>query len=309
MNSFYYIRYSLVLEAMIYLDRFIDYLNYERNYSSKTVKAYRNDIEQFFQDMCFNSEECSLKELNVYNVRSWMVSLMDQGYSTASVKRKLSSLRVFSRYLLKIGEIKSDKLKLVEGPKSGKNLPEFIQAKDMDKLLEGEFFEKNFEGFRDKLMIDMFYSTGIRLAELVGLNDSDVDLASRQIKVLGKGNKERVIPFGSSLADSICEYLKERNTSIENRSGAFFIRSNGLRVYRNLVYKSVQSSLSTISTLVKCSPHVLRHSFATNMLNNGADLQVIKEILGHTSLSATEVYTHTTFKELKKVYNQAHPRA
>lgn len=294
---------------MIYLENFIDYLHYEKNYSPKTIVAYRKDIEQFFGEMCFSSKECSLNDLDVYNVRSWMVSLMDQGYTATSVKRKLSSLRVFSKFLLRTGKIETDRLSLVEGPKVGQKLPLFIRANEMDKLLDGDYFEKNFIGFRDKLIIEMFYSTGIRLAELIGLDDKDVDLNSMQIKVLGKGNKERVIPFGQSLKASIQKYREERNRVVKMKDHSFFVRENGTRVYRNLVYHVVKDSLSTISTLAKCSPHVLRHSFATNMLNNGADLQVIKEILGHTSLSATEVYTHTTFKELKKVYNQAHPRA
>lgn len=296
---------------MTYLNNFVDYLQYERNYSVKTIQAYRKDIEQFYQDICISSEkECSLNDLNVYAVRSWMVSLMDRGYATTSVNRKLSSLRVYSRFLLRTDRIDVDKLSLVDGPKNKQNLPNFIRAKDLDELLDGDFFGDDFGGSRDRLIIDVFYSTGIRLSELIGLDDKDVDLNKMQIKVLGKGNKERLVPFGEKLLAGILRYLEIRSESIEIREDdAFFVRESGERVYRSLVYNIVKHNLSAISTLTKCSPHVLRHSFATNMLNNGADLQVIKEVLGHTSLSATEVYTHTTFKELKKVYNQAHPRA
>lgn len=296
---------------MTYLNNFVDYLQYERNYSVKTIQAYRQDIEQFYQDICISSEkECSLNDLNVYTVRSWMVSLMDRGYATTSVNRKLSSLRVYSRFLLKTNRIDVDKLSLVDGPKNKQNLPSFIRANLLDELLDGDFFGEDFEGRRDRLIIDVFYSTGIRLSELIGLDDIDVDKNKMQIKVLGKGNKERLIPFGEKLLVGIERYLEVRNKSVERRENdAFFVRESGERVYQSLVYNIVKHNLSAISTLTKCSPHVLRHSFATNMLNNGADLQVIKEVLGHTSLSATEVYTHTTFKELKKVYNQAHPRA
>ena len=296
---------------MTYLNNFVDYLQYERNYSVKTIQAYRKDIEQFYQDICISSEkECSLIDLNVYTVRSWMVSLMDRGYATTSVNRKLSSLRVYSRFLLKTNRIDTDRLSLVDGPKNKQNLPSFIRAKDLDELLDGDFFGEDFEGRRDRLIIDVFYSTGIRLSELIGLDDKDVDRNKMQLKVLGKGNKERIIPFGEKLLGGIERYLEIRGESVGVREDdAFFVRENGERVYQTLVYNIVKHNLSAISTLTKCSPHILRHSFATNMLNNGADLQVIKEVLGHTSLSATEVYTHTTFKELKKVYNQAHPRA
>ncbi len=294
---------------MKYLEEFIDYLSYEKNYSPHTVQAYCRDIEQFFESSCFSSKECSLNLLSVNHVRSWMVSLMDQGYEASSVKRKLSSLRVFSRYLLRVGILESDQLSLVEGPKLGRKLPDFIRSADLDKLLDGDFFTEDFIGLRDRLIIELFYSTGIRLSELIGLDECDVDLNSSQLKVLGKGNKERVIPFGETLSLRIQKYLEAKKTEVNKNSVAFFVRPNGLRLYPSLVYKVVKNNLAVISSLVKCSPHVLRHSFATNMLNNGADLQVIKEILGHTSLSATEVYTHTTFKELKKVYNQAHPRA
>ena len=295
---------------MKYLDKFIDYLRYERNYSDKTVIAYKRDIEQFEEYLCSMGIERSLKStINAYNARSWMMFLMNQKYAAASVKRKLSSLRVLSRFLLKNGDIEKDELSLVSGPKTGKRLPEFIRSKDMDELLDGDFFEENFEGQRDRLIVEMFYSTGIRLSELVGLKDSHVDVVSKQVKVLGKGDKERIIPFGNRLKELIDKYLKIRSEDVELKSDAFFVRENGLSVYPNLVYLIVNRSLSSISTLMRRSPHILRHSFATNMLNNGADLQVVKEVLGHSSLSATEIYTHTTFSELKNVYKQAHPRA
>lgn len=291
------------------LKNFITYLEAELNYSSHTVLAYQKDVEQFLdflgtkQDVDFNFS------LKVVNVRNWLVELMDNGYSTTSVRRKLSSLRVFSNYLYKIGDIEKNELKLLHGPKLTKKLPVFVRSKIMDELLNGSYFGDDFEGLRDKLIVDFLYSTGMRLSELVGLNDEDVDLSLMQIKVMGKGAKERLIPIGHVLKEEIVIYLQARSTLTETQDRAFFVRSNGLRIYRGLVYNLVNRALGEVSSLTKRSPHVLRHSFATNMLNNGADLQVIKEILGHSSLVATEIYTHTTFRELEKVYKQAHPRA
>lgn len=291
------------------LNDFIRYLKEERNYSDRTLQAYQKDIEQFYEYLCLNENEDPLIALNVSNARSWLMELMSNQYSPVSVKRKLSSLRVYSHFLYKEGVIESDDLKTLSGPKAEKKLPVFVRANIMDELLEGDYFTDDFNGVRDRLIIEVLYSTGIRLAELVGLNQDDVDLDRMQIKVLGKGNKERLVPFGVSLRENISAYLEKRLAFVENDSDAFFVRLNGKRIYRNLVYNLVNRKLEEVSTLTKRSPHVLRHSFATNMLNNGADLQVIKEILGHTSLAATEVYTHTTFSELKKVYKQAHPRA
>ncbi len=291
------------------LNDFIRYLKEERNYSDRTLQAYQKDIEQFYEYLCLNENEDPLIALNVSNARSWLMELMSNQYSPVSVKRKLSSLRVYSHFLYKEGVIESDDLKTLSGPKAEKKLPVFVRANIMDELLEGDYFTDDFNGLRDRLIIEVLYSTGIRLAELVGLNQDDVDLDRMQIKVLGKGNKERLVPFGVSLRENISAYLEKRLAFVENDSDAFFVRLNGKRIYRNLVYNLVNRKLEEVSTLTKRSPHVLRHSFATNMLNNGADLQVIKEILGHTSLAATEVYTHTTFSELKKVYKQAHPRA
>lgn len=293
----------------MYLDVFLNYLRYERNYSDNTILAYRRDIEQFYSYSCLADGEDVLGVLNVCNARSWLMELMNNQYSATSVRRKLSSLRVYSRFLFKNGFISKDELGVLVSPKMAKKLPVFVRSNDMERLLNGDTFSNDFEGCRDRLIIDMFYSTGIRLAELVGLNNDDVDLESRTIKVLGKGNKERLIPFGFTLRGEIEAYFDLRGALDKIESGVFFVKLDGKRVTRSLVYKLVRGRLSEVSTVVKKSPHVLRHSFATNMLNNGADLQVIKEILGHSSLAATEIYTHTTFKELKKIYKQAHPRA
>lgn len=293
----------------MYLFKFLNYLRDERNYSNHTIIAYQKDIEQFYLYLCLSDDENVLDALSVVNVRSWMMELIKVNNSATTVRRKLSSLRVYSRFLYKEGLIASEKLSSLTGPKTEKKLPIFVRESNMTELLDGDFFESGFEGSRNRLIVDMLYSTGIRLAELIGLDFDDVDLDRMQIKVLGKGNKERIIPFGCSLQKRMFVYLEDRNVELGDLNKAFFVNKGGRRVSRSFVYSLVNTKLQEISTLTKRSPHVLRHSFATNMLNNGADLQVIKEVLGHTSLAATEIYTHTTFKELKKVYKQAHPRA
>ena len=242
-------------------------------------------------------------------VREWIVSLMDQGYTSTSVNRKLSSLRSFYKYLLRQGEVSVDPLRKITGPKNKKPLPSFLKESEMNKLLDDTDFGEGFKGCRDRLIIEMFYATGMRLSELIGLDDKDVDFSASLLKVTGKRNKQRLIPFGDELKETMFEYVDIRNEMISGRSDAFFVRENGERLYKNLVYNLVKRNLSKVVTLKKRSPHVLRHTFATTMLNNDAELGAVKEFLGHSSLATTEIYTHTTFEELKKVYKQAHPRA
>lgn len=294
---------------MLLTDSFLDYLRYERNYSDDTVKAYGEDIRQFQE---FGGEDVGLQspsEVVVDVVREWMIHLMNLGYATTSVNRKLSSLRSYYKYLLRKGEVKVDPLRKITGPKNKKKLPVFVKESEMNRLLDDEDFGEGFEGCRDHLVIAMFYATGMRLSELIGLDDGDVDFAASVIKVTGKRNKQRLIPFGEELRVEMEAYVKQRDESVPVRSGAFFVRKTGERLYPNIVRKIVTRNLSKVVTVKKRSPHVLRHTFATSMLNHEAELGAIKELLGHESLATTEIYTHTTFEELKKVYNQAHPRA
>lgn len=294
---------------MLLTDSFLDYLRYERNYSDDTVKAYGEDIRQFQE---FGGDDVGLQspsEVVVDVVREWMIHLMNLGYATTSVNRKLSSLRSYYKYLLRKGEVKVDPLRKITGPKNKKNLPVFVKESEMNRLLDDEDFGEGFEGCRDHLVIAMFYATGMRLSELIGLDDGDVDFAASVIKVTGKRNKQRLIPFGEELRVEMEAYVKQRDESVPVRSGAFFVRKTGERLYPNIVRKIVTRNLSKVVTVKKRSPHVLRHTFATSMLNHDAELGAIKELLGHKSLATTEIYTHTTFEELKKVYNQAHPRA
>lgn len=295
---------------MLWLDSFLDYLRYERNYSEDTVIAYRTDILQL-QSFCNGvDDEFDATKIAPEDVREWIVYMMDKAYTATSINRKLSSLRSFYKFLMRTGKLEKDPLSKVVGPKNKKMLPVFLKESEMDRLLDDVPFKDNFKGCRDRMILVMFYETGIRLSELIGLNDADVDFSASVVKVTGKRNKQRLIPFGEELENEMRYYISVRNEAVPVRAeNAFFVRETGERLYSSLVWRIVKRNLSKVVTVKKRSPHVLRHTFATTMLNHHAELNAIKELLGHESLAATEVYTHTTFEELKKVYNQAHPRA
>lgn len=291
------------------IESFLDYLQYERNYSEKTVLAYGEDIRQLQEFAQEEYGEFDPLKVETELIREWMISLMDKGYTSTSVNRKLSSLRTFYKYLLKQGKTIVDPLCRIKGPKNKKPLPVFLKESEMNRLLDDTDFGEGFKGCRDRLIIEVFYTTGMRLSELIGLDDKDVDFSASLLKVTGKRSKQRLIPFGEELRDLMLGYIDIRNETIPVRSDAFFVRENGERLYKNLVYNLVRRNLSKVATLKKKSPHVLRHTFATTMLNNEAELGAVKELLGHESITTTEIYTHATFEELKKVYKQAHPRA
>ena len=288
---------------------FLNYLLLERNYSERTIVAYEADLREFEEYFKKTDAELDFRSVHSDNVRNWMVSLMDEGRSETSVNRKLSSLRSFYRFLLRRKEITVNPMLKVVGPKKKKPLPSFVREKDMDRLLDECSFGEGFEGYRDRTILEMFYATGMRLSELIGLNDADVDFSAKLIKVTGKRNKQRLIPFGNELAEDLHLYIKVRNEAMPQEAEAFFVLNDGKRMYPMAVYRIVKRNLSRVVSLKKRSPHVLRHTFATAMLNDSAELRSVKELLGHESLATTEIYTHATFEELKKVYEQAHPRA
>ncbi|MEW5846161.1 MAG: tyrosine-type recombinase/integrase [Bacteroidota bacterium] len=291
------------------LASFLKYLDIEKGYSSHTIRSYGDDLHAFFSFVGLDpANNESYANISHRAIRAWMSSLISQGVSTRSVNRKLSSLRTFFKYLLRQGIIANNPMKRVVSPKTSKRLPEFVPETDMAKLNTDDLFGDDFEGLRNRLIISMFYFTGMRLSELVGLTLQSVDVQAMTIKVLGKGSKERIIPIHPELKELIMEYLNERTEKFSN-SVSFFVTSKGKPVYPKLVYRVVNYYLTLITPLQKRSPHVLRHSFATHLLNKGADLNAIKELLGHSSLLATQVYTHSTFEKLKNNYNQAHPRA
>lgn len=294
---------------MLLTDSFLDYLRYERNYAVSTVECYRAAVLEFQKFGEESLGDLTPSDVDAELVREWIASLMDKGCASTTINRKLSSIRAYYRFLLRKGEVAVDPLQKITGPKKKKRLPTFLRENEMNRLLDDVDFGEGFEGCRDHMIIEMFYATGMRLSELIGLDDKDVDFSASLIKVTGKRNKQRLIPFDKELGRSMQEYVNVRNEAVPVRSDAFFVRKNGKRLYCSIVSCLVKRNLSKVVTVKKRSPHVLRHTFATAMLNNGADLSSIKELLGHESLATTEIYTHTTFEELKKVYNQAHPRA
>lgn len=291
------------------IESFLQYLQYEKNYSTHTVESYRNDLFQF-KDFISGDNEFHPTEIIGADARRWIVALMGEGYSPLSVNRKLSTLKSFFKYLKKNNYVSKSPVRTVTGPKANKTLPHFVKDSEMHKLFSDWIDEETFEGVRDKTILDVFYSTGMRCAELVGLKDNDIDFEAQLIKVRGKRNKERLIPFSAVLKESLYAYMRVRDEEFENRiNDSLFVQKKGKALTNPVVYRIVNTRLSEVPNLTKKSPHVLRHTFATSMMNNGADLNAVKELLGHASLSSTEVYTHTTFEELKKTYHQAHPRA
>ncbi|MGD9976644.1 MAG: tyrosine-type recombinase/integrase [Bacteroidales bacterium] len=292
------------------LDSFLKYLEIERRYSAYTIRSYGDDIRQFALFCGIDSDNHSqYSSVTHRHIRAWMSSLISQGLSPRSANRKLSSLRSFYKFLLREGVVTSNPLSRVVPPRMGKRLPEFVPDSDMAKLDPGILFDESFEGQRNLLIIYLFYLTGMRLSELVGLTVNSINLNSESIRVTGKGSKERLIPIHPDLTPIIEKYIESRKTLDNHSSQSFFLTVKGDPVYPKLVYRVVKHYLSVITPLHKRSPHVLRHTFATHLLNNGADINAIKELLGHANLSATQVYTHNTFEKLKRNYNQAHPRA
>ena len=291
-------------------DLFLDYLRAERNYSALTVESYGQDIASLRSFLDGLAEDIGWGNVKAEDVREWVVYLLDdQKLSVASVHRKLSALRSFYRYLRMVGLVNVNPMERVTAPKHARPLPSFVRESEMDRLLEMMMEDRSFNGIRNRLVLMMFYETGIRCAELLGLQDADVDLASMQVKVTGKRNKQRIVPFGDELRDEINEYLKaRRNECGDAASISFFVTNKGTALKPGQIQRIVKKNLSKVTTIKKRSPHVLRHSFATAMLNNKADLTSIQKLLGHESVATTEIYTHVSFEELKNEYKNAHPR-
>ena len=291
------------------VDLFLDYLKLERNYSPATVKHYRDDLkefERFFQEL---DSQLSWEIVDSDIVRRWMEAMMDRGNVASSVNRRLSALRSFYRYALRRNLVEKDPVHGIQGPKRKRPLPQFLKEAEMDRLLDENMWTDCYKDVLARTIIVTFYETGIRISELIGLNDKDVDYINCEIKVTGKRDKQRIIPFGDELSETLISYQHRRNAEMKCESEAFFRTEKGERVTDAQVRQIVKTNLSKVSTLKKRSPHVLRHTFATAMLNHEAGLESVKKLLGHESLSTTEIYTHTTFEQLKKVYKNAHPRA
>lgn len=286
------------------LEKFINYLQVEKRYSDHTVIAYNKDVSQFIEFSAIDNVD-DFKEIRSNLIRAWVVNLIDNLIENKSVNRKLSSLRTFFKWLKKEHYIETNPLIKIQGPKQVKRLPSFAKESELSVEKTIEFFSDDFDGIRDRLIVEFFYQTGIRLSELINLKDKDIQ--SNNIKVLGKRNKERIIPISISLFDLVTEYRRaKKELSLESVN--FFVLINGKNLYPKFVYRKINIYLGNATSLDKCSPHVLRHTFATHMLNNGAGLETLKDILGHANLSATQIYTHNSFAKLTNIYSQAHPR-
>ena len=291
---------------------FTEYLRLERRSSEHTVKSYETDLLQFRDFICGNSKSISCSEyFTDRNVRMWMMNLKENGLSSRSINRKLSSLKAFANYLKKVGKMDRNPMAKISSQKTSKRLPEFVAENDMNKMTTEDFYPEGFVGKRDEFMVELFYATGMRLSELINLKHLDFMPAERQVKVFGKRSKERICPLNDYIINRYNEYLeqkKEQGFDVSSQAW-LLVTDRGEKLYDKFVYRKITHYLGEVTSIDKKSTHVLRHTFATQMLNNGADLNSIKELLGHASLSATQVYTHNTFEKLKTVYKQAHPRA
>ena len=291
------------------INQFLDYLRYERNASPQTVQTYEESLRAFESYLTFRDNGLSLDSVDTDLIRDWMESLMDKGNSASTINKNLSALRSFYRFALKRELVKKDPAHVVTGPKKSKPLPQFLREGEMDRLLDGLEWDSSFNNVRARTILLLFYEAGLRRSELIGLDDKDIDFEAAQLKVTGKRNKQRIVPFGAELGETLKDYKAKRQEEFGETSGALFLSDKGERISGAQVYQIVRKYLSMVTSLKKRSPHVLRHTFATAMLNNGAGLETIKSLLGHESVSTTEIYTHTTFEQLKRIYKEAHPRA
>ncbi|HWK03916.1 MAG TPA: tyrosine-type recombinase/integrase [Puia sp.] len=292
------------------IQSFIDYLTFERRYSVHTIRSYQDDLVSFFDFLALQYGALSLPEVSPSLIRSWLASLKDQGLSSRSVNRKISSLKSFYKYQLRSGVVEQSPMSAITSPKVSKRLPVYVEQRDIVTLFDEIVFPDDWEGGTDRLLLAIFYHTGMRLSELVNLRERQVDVSNRTLKVLGKGNKERVIPVSPVLVEYIQAYSRQKRVVLEAPDTVYLlVNSKGKKLYAQYVYRAVRKYLGRVTTIDKKSPHVLRHTFATHLTNSGADLNSVKELLGHSSLAATQVYTHNTIEKLKDVYKKAHPKA
>ena len=291
------------------IDQFLNYLRFERNASPQTVQTYEDSLREFESYLTFREDGLSLEAVDTDLIRDWMESLMDRGNNASTINKKLSALRSFFRYALKRRLVEKDPAHAVVGLKKPKPLPQFVREGEMDRLLDNVEWGDNYKNVRARTLLLLLYETGLRRSELTGLDDGDIDFETSQLKVTGKRNKQRIIPFGPELAETLRKYVIVRDEQVKGDCDALFLSDKGHRMTGQQVYEIVHRYLTGATSLKKRSPHVLRHSFATAMLNNGAGLESIRNLLGHESVSTTEIYAHTTFEQLKRVYKEAHPRA
>jgi len=292
------------------IQSFLDYLKFEKRYSAHTFIAYENDLVDFFNFLSKTIGEFSISDISHSYIRSWLASLKEQDIGSRSINRKISSLRSFFKYQVKSGVILSSPMGQVISPKMGKRLPDFIKEKEAKNMLETlSVSTEDWKSLNTKLLVALFYNTGMRLSELINMKESQIDFNRSQLKILGKGNKERIIPVSADLLNDIRDYQSQKRKEFEAVSDTLLVTEKGVKLYPKYAYTLINKILGSSTTLSKKSPHILRHSFATHLMNNGADLNAVKELLGHSSLAATQVYTHNTIEKLKDAFKKAHPKA
>ena len=291
------------------IQSFLDYLRFEKRYSRHTIISYETDLTSFFDYIVVQYGETPINQLSHIYIRSWLASLRDEGFTAKTINRKISSLNSFFKFQLKARAINQTPMVKITAPKNEKRLPGFVANKDIETLFKHVEFPDSWQGKTEHLLMVLFYNTGMRLSEVINLKDSQVNGSNHTLKVLGKGNKERIIPISPDILNEIKKYQSERNSLLSNLPDFLLINEKGKGLSPRGVYASVKKYLSLVTTIEKRSPHVLRHTFATHLMNNGADLNAVKELLGHSSLAATQVYTHNTIDKLKDIYKKAHPKA
>jgi integrase/recombinase XerC len=292
------------------IKNFLDYLKYQKRYSQHTIVSYETDLVSFLSFLEKQFEETELKNIKPAFVRSWLAQLKSEDNSSKTINRKISSLKTFFKYHLRQGAIEVSPMTTVVSPKQNKRLPQYVEKKDTDTLFSHVEFTDDWTGKTESLILKLLYNTGMRQAELIGLKEQQIDFAKSSLKVLGKGSKERIIPISSELLVSLKQYINDKKKELQNPDQThLLVRENGEKLYPKWVYNSVKKYLSLVTTIDKKSPHILRHTFATHLSNNGADLNAVKELLGHSSLAATQIYTHNTIEKLKDIYKKAHPKA
>ncbi len=298
-----------ITEAYPQINTFLDYLKFEKRYSQYTIISYQNDLEQFFGFLMSQFDAPAIEKITGSFVRSWLAELKGDEMTAKSINRKISSLKSFFKHQMKTGVVTETPMAVIISPKISKRLPSFVEEKDIDTLFEHVTFTDDWKGRTERLVLQLFYSTGMRLSELINLKETQIDPSYQQIKVLGKGNKERILPVEKELMDDLQLYIADKHAEFKLQVSNIFVNEKGKPLQARSVYGFVKQYLSQVTTIQKKGPHILRHSFATHLMNHGADLNAVKELLGHSSLAATQVYTHNTIEKLKEVFNKAHPKA
>jgi integrase/recombinase XerC len=304
------ISFFMPIHPHIFIQSFLDYLKFQKRYSQHTIVSYQNDLIAFFDFLAINYGEVELSAINASFVRSWLADIKGNGIESKSINRKISALKSFFKYQMKQSVLAASPMAAIISPKIKKRLPQFVAEKDTSTLFTHVEFPATWDGATHKLLLQLLYNTGMRQAELITLKELQIDEGRGSIKVLGKGNKERILPISKELMNSIQEYIAAKRKNLEKYDATYLlVRENGEQLYPKYVYNAVKAYLSKVTTIDKKSPHVLRHTFATHLMNNGAELNAVKELLGHSSLAATQIYTHNTIEKLKDVYRKAHPKA